>query len=178
MGQAASQSVVSSPATPAQCPIDHSATKAAPAKCPISHDKPATSSSSAAPADTDERPRTPEPAERDEPEVPRTPPPKRAHLSAGGGNRPGGGLPEISPNPFPGPVPTPETYAAHIYGKIEVRNPPLPPRTSGDGVPGGSGSGGTEGGGASGQGNQGGVPAGAGAVTVLAVRKKRKPAPA
>ena len=50
MGQAASQSVVSSPATPAQCPIDHSAAKAAPAKCPISHDKPATSSSSAAPA--------------------------------------------------------------------------------------------------------------------------------
>ena len=50
MGQAASQSVVSSPAAPAQCPIDHSATKAAPAKCPISHDKPATSSSSAAPA--------------------------------------------------------------------------------------------------------------------------------
>ncbi|TBU30701.1 cytochrome c and c1 heme-lyase [Dichomitus squalens] len=45
MGQAASQSVVSSPAPPAQCPIDHSAVKAAPAKCPISHDKPATSPS-------------------------------------------------------------------------------------------------------------------------------------
>ncbi|KAI0755251.1 histone acetylation protein-domain-containing protein [Daedaleopsis nitida] len=130
------------------------------------------SSSSAAPAD--ERPRTPEPSERDVLDVPRTPPPRRAHLSAGGGAKPGG-LPEISPNPFPDPVPTPETYAGYIYGTIEVRNAPLPPRTGGDGAA-PSGSGGTEGSGASGQGNQGSVPVGA--VTVLAVRKKRKPAPA
>lgn len=50
MGQAASQSIVSSPVAPAQCPIDHSAQKSAPAKCPISHDKPAASSSSSGPA--------------------------------------------------------------------------------------------------------------------------------
>ncbi|KAI1796594.1 cytochrome c and c1 heme-lyase [Ganoderma leucocontextum] len=46
MGQAASQSVASSPAVPAQCPIDHSTQKSAPAKCPISHNKPAAASSS------------------------------------------------------------------------------------------------------------------------------------
>ncbi|KAI0712566.1 histone acetylation protein-domain-containing protein [Earliella scabrosa] len=139
---------------------------------------PAPSSSSSSPPSTTvrERPRTPEPRAAPSPEPPRTPPPKRLHLSAGGkgttgaGAGAGAGLPEISPNPFPDPVPSPETYTGHIYGSIEVRNPPLPPRGAGQGV--GEGANG-----APGQGQAQGT-AGAAPVTLLAVRKKRKPPPA
>ncbi|RDX54312.1 cytochrome c and c1 heme-lyase [Lentinus brumalis] len=57
MGQTASQSVSSAPAaTPARCPIDHSAShpsassSSGPAKCPIEHDKSSTSAAAKAPA--------------------------------------------------------------------------------------------------------------------------------
>ncbi|KAI0647739.1 histone acetylation protein-domain-containing protein [Trametes meyenii] len=119
-----------------------------------------------------ERPRTPEPRQV-EPEVPRTPPPGRSHLTASGG-----AVPEISPNPFPDPVASPETYTSFIYGSIEVRNPPLPPRgTVGAGATNGTNANGADGG--SGQVARG-APAAApsAAVTVLQVRKKRKPAAA
>ncbi|KAI0700018.1 histone acetylation protein-domain-containing protein [Cerioporus squamosus] len=106
-----------------------------------------------------ERPRTPEPDRPATLDVPRTPPPKRSHLHTGPAGK-AGGLPEISPNPFPDPVPSPETYTEHIYGRIDVRNAPLPPH---------GGASGTEG---SSQGAAASAP-----VTVLAVRKKRKPAP-
>ncbi|KAI0632451.1 histone acetylation protein-domain-containing protein [Trametes polyzona] len=108
-----------------------------------------------------ERPRTPEPSPSTL-EIPRTPPPGRSHLSAGGG---GGGVPEISPNPFPEPVASLETYTSYIYGSIEVRNPPLPPR----GAAQGSSTNGSED-------VKGGAAGGAAPVTVLQVRKKRKPA--
>ncbi|RPD77440.1 hypothetical protein L226DRAFT_521114 [Lentinus tigrinus ALCF2SS1-7] len=105
-----------------------------------------------------ERPRTPEPDRPATLDVPRTPPPKRSHLHLHPGAGKAGGVPEISPNPFPDPVPSPETYTDYIYGRIEVRNAPLPPR-----------------GGANGTASQG--AAAMAPVTVLAVRKKRKPAP-
>ncbi|KAI8978818.1 histone acetylation protein-domain-containing protein [Trametes punicea] len=112
------------------------------------------------------RPRTPEPAPATL-DAPRTPPPGRSHLSV---SQSGGGVPEISPNPFPDPVASPETYTSHIYGSIAVRNPPLaPPNAEGAGA---SGSDGVQGAGATaGGGGAGGRP-----VTVLQVRKKRKPA--
>ncbi|KAI0731216.1 cytochrome c/c1 heme-lyase [Earliella scabrosa] len=53
MGQAASQSVSSPAAAPAQCPINHttasSSSPSAPAKCPIAHDKPSSPASSVQP---------------------------------------------------------------------------------------------------------------------------------
>ena len=120
------------------------------------------------------RPRTPEPTRPTSTttttmtlEVPRTPPPGRSHLRARARSG-AGGLPELSPNPFPDPVATPETYAAHIYGSITVRNPPR--ARAGEGAA-GAGAG-------AGAGGAGGVQAEAAApkVTVLAVRKKRKTA--
>ena len=135
-----------------------------------------------------DRPRTPEPARPTTLDVPHTPPPGRSHLRArarsGAGG--GGGLPELSPNPFPDPVATPETYAAHIYGSITVRNPAK--AVGGPHAPGSSeGAGkGTGAGAGAGTGTGTGVGVGVGAdgagqaaapepkVTVLAVRKKRK----
>ena len=116
------------------------------------------SSTSASSSPDTERPRTPEPDRPSTLDIPRTPPPKRSHLHAGKA----GGLPEISPNPFSDPVPSPETYLEHIYGRIDMRNPPLPPRGSVNGSDGVS---------------QGTAAAAAAPVTVLAVRKKRKPPP-
>lgn len=49
-------------------------------------------------------------------DVPRTPP-RRA-----------GALPEISPNPFPEPIASLDTYHAHIYGSVVVSNPVPPPK--------------------------------------------------
>ncbi|KAI9061349.1 hypothetical protein FKP32DRAFT_1576140 [Trametes sanguinea] len=123
---------------------------------------PAPASSEQEKQDSD-RPSTPEPSSAAL-EVPRTPPPGRSHLSVGGG-----AAPEISPNPFPEPVASPETYTSYIYGSIEVRNPPLAPRLANDksttrGLEGAQGAGGSSGGG------------GGSGVTVLQVRKKRKPA--
>ncbi|KAJ6557394.1 DUF1714 domain-containing protein [Mycena vulgaris] len=66
-------------------------------------------------------------------------------------------VPDVSPNPFPEPVTSLETYHAHIYGSICVSNAPRPPKTP------------------SGGGEDGGAPAEPGPrVTVLAVRKKKK----
>ncbi|KAH9851580.1 histone acetylation protein-domain-containing protein [Lenzites betulinus] len=116
---------------------------------------PAAAAASSSTPSEPERPRTPEPRSAT-PEPPRTPPPGRSHLSAGTGD---GGLPDISPNPFPEPVASLETYTAYIYGSIDVRNAPLAPRAAN---------------GASAD-AKGGAGA-AGGVTVLQVRKKRKPA--
>ncbi|KAI0081576.1 hypothetical protein K474DRAFT_1681935 [Panus rudis PR-1116 ss-1] len=44
-------------------------------------------------------------------DVPKTPP------------RKGGNLPDISPNPFPEPVTSLETYRTHIFGSLSVKNP-------------------------------------------------------
>ncbi|KAI0338938.1 hypothetical protein BDW22DRAFT_1308989, partial [Trametopsis cervina] len=64
---------------------------------------------------------TPEPQpSRSTLDVPHTPPPKRK------GGKPV--LPDISPNPFPEPVASLDTYISHIYGSIAVKNPPLPPK--------------------------------------------------
>ncbi|KAH8104823.1 histone acetylation protein-domain-containing protein [Cristinia sonorae] len=78
-------------------------------------------------------------------EAPRTPPPRRAHL------------PEVSPNPFPEPVTSLETYHSHIYGTVSVSNPALPPKSS------------VAGGGENGAGAVQDQP-----VRVLAVRKKKR----
>ncbi|KAI0357404.1 hypothetical protein OH77DRAFT_1399207 [Trametes cingulata] len=127
-------------------------------------------------AEEKERPRTPEPGPATL-DVPHTPPPRQSHLSAGGRST----LPEISPNPFPDPVASPETYTSYIYGSIEVRNPPLAPRgAAGNANGAGAGTSGAEGASGSGQGAASGASAGPGTgaapVTVLQVRKKRKPA--
>ncbi|KIM43336.1 hypothetical protein M413DRAFT_444167 [Hebeloma cylindrosporum] len=55
------------------------------------------------------RPRTPEPRERLL--VPPRTPPRRPRVEA-----------EVSPNPFPEPVASLETYRMHIYGSVETRN--------------------------------------------------------
>ncbi|GLB38442.1 putative histone acetylation protein [Lyophyllum shimeji] len=64
-------------------------------------------------------------------------------------------IPDVSPNPFPEPVTSLETYHSHIYGSICVSNPPLPSK-----------------------GAQGALPnseaAAAPQVTVLTARKKKK----
>ena len=69
-------------------------------------------------------------------------------------------MPDVSPNPFPDPVASLETYHSYIYGSVAVDNPPLPPPA----VP------------ASGQADSagGGDTTGQPQVTVLTVRKKRK----
>ncbi|KAI0786852.1 histone acetylation protein-domain-containing protein [Abortiporus biennis] len=81
-------------------------------------------------------------------DVPRTPPRKRTQL------------PEISPNPFPEPETSLDTYNSHIYGSITVKNPPLAPK---DKVPVSSVGNGSAGG------NLDGKP-----VTVLTARKKKR----
>ncbi|KAG0704303.1 DUF1714 domain-containing protein [Suillus ampliporus] len=78
--------------------------------------------------------RTPEPdAGRTTLAPPQTPPPRLVN-----GKRP---MVEISPNPFPEPVASLETYRSYIFGSIAVNNP-LPPRKdhgdgrgAGDGIP-------------------------------------------
>jgi len=92
--------------------------------------------------------RTPEPTERrDRLAVPPSTPPR--------GIGPGGGsiAAEVSPNPFPEPTASLETYASWIYGSVCVDNP-LPARPSGE--------------------REGPDKASGRKVTVLAVRKKRK----
>ena len=58
---------------------------------------------------------TPEPETPSLLAPPSTPPPRRLHGKAV--------LPDVSPNPFPEPVASLETYHSHIYGSISVRNP-------------------------------------------------------
>ncbi|KAK7048264.1 histone acetylation protein-domain-containing protein [Favolaschia claudopus] len=64
-------------------------------------------------------------------------------------------VPDVSPNPFPEPVTSLETYNSHIYGSISVRNPPLAAKSRS-------------------QENSGVPREPAPHVTVLAVRKKKK----
>ncbi|KAJ7644058.1 DUF1714 domain-containing protein [Roridomyces roridus] len=94
--------------------------------------------------DTDRR--TPEPeASRALLAPPMTPPRQgRVHVA------------DVSPNPFPEPVTSLETYHSHIYGSISMHNPALAPKTGEAGEKLGAGS----------------EPAPH--VTVLAVRKKKK----
>ncbi|KZT09345.1 uncharacterized protein LAESUDRAFT_723085 [Laetiporus sulphureus 93-53] len=68
-------------------------------------------------------------------------------------------VPDTSPNPFPEPVASLETYHSYIYGSVAVRNPLLPEKSevrSGNSAVSSSGG------------------AAAPPVTVLSVRKKRK----
>ncbi|PBK97851.1 hypothetical protein ARMGADRAFT_1027264 [Armillaria gallica] len=62
--------------------------------------------------------RTPEPSSLLAPPQPSTPPPRMAN-----GTRI---VPDISPNPFPEPEPSLETYNSHIYGSVCVSNPDRP----------------------------------------------------
>ena len=63
------------------------------------------------------RPRTPEPRERLL-VAPSTPPPLRKREA------------EVSPNPFPEPVASLETYGSHIYGSVETRNAMMVPNAA------------------------------------------------
>ncbi|KAJ7794185.1 histone acetylation protein-domain-containing protein [Mycena olivaceomarginata] len=63
-------------------------------------------------------------------------------------------VPDVSPNPFPEPVTSLETYHSHIYGSICVSNAPLPVKTRSEA--------------------ETGPTEPAPHVTVLAVRKKKK----
>ena len=89
-----------------------------------------------------DRPKTPEPETRQQLAPPQTPPPRMIN-----GKRI---IPDISPNPFPEPVTSLETYESFIYGSVHVDNLPLAPK----------------------------VPVGTGVsippVTVLTVRKKKR----
>ncbi|KDQ62578.1 hypothetical protein JAAARDRAFT_171058 [Jaapia argillacea MUCL 33604] len=95
--------------------------------------------------------RTPEPQCPSDvlPEPPRTPPRRLQVL----GSQP---TTDITPNPFPEPVASLETYNSYIYGSVSVCNPPLPSRPTGEPS-------------APMNGRDVGQP-----VTVLAVRKKKK----
>ncbi|KAH9936677.1 histone acetylation protein-domain-containing protein [Fomitopsis serialis] len=96
-----------------------------------------------------DRPSTPEPGPSHLLEPPRTPPRRTGDAH----------LPDISPNPFPDPVASLETYHSYIYGSAAVDNPPLPPKAAPAG----------------GQADSaGGDRPGQPQVTVLTVRKKRK----
>ncbi|KAF9007679.1 hypothetical protein BDZ89DRAFT_559487 [Hymenopellis radicata] len=90
------------------------------------------------------RPKTPEP-QMLAPPPPRTPPPRGNKFIA-----------DISPNPFPEPETSLETYNSHIYGSVCVSNAELPPKDASS----------TEEG--------GGDVSRAPQVTVLTVRKKKK----
>ncbi|EED81029.1 predicted protein [Postia placenta Mad-698-R] len=81
-------------------------------------------------------------------EVPKTPPRRAAQL------------PDISPNPFPEPVASLETYHSFIYGSVAVDNPLPPPKDAA--------ATGAQGAGA------GGERAAGPQVTMLTARKKRK----
>ncbi|KAH7913417.1 histone acetylation protein-domain-containing protein [Hygrophoropsis aurantiaca] len=77
---------------------------------------------------------------------PQTPPPRLV-----GGKRP---VIDVSPNPFPEPVASLDTYHSHIYGSATVSNTPLTRKTVDTPLAGGGG----------------GLPA----VTVLTARKKKR----
>lgn len=89
--------------------------------------------------------KTPEPAERHDHLVPPSTPPRRMGVGMVGT--------EISPNPFPEPTASLETYTSWIYGSICVDNP-LPTKPSGE--------------------REGTDKVSDRKITVLAVRKKRK----
>jgi regulator of Ty1 transposition protein 109 len=104
---------------------------------------PTSSSLPASSQPTTDRPSTPEPGPKSKTLAPpQTPPPRMTN-----GKRV---IPDVSPNPFPEPVTSLETYHSHIYGSAQVDNPPLPakiPSGTGDSTP---------------------------QVTILTVRKKKK----
>jgi regulator of Ty1 transposition protein 109 len=62
--------------------------------------------------------RTPEPQSRITLAPPSTPPPRHTNNT----------ILDISPNPFPEPVASLETYHSYIYGSVCVSNPPLAPK--------------------------------------------------
>ncbi|KAK0464659.1 histone acetylation protein-domain-containing protein [Desarmillaria tabescens] len=95
--------------------------------------------------------RTPEPSSLLAPPPPSTPPPRMAN-----GTRI---VPDISPNPFPEPEPSLETYNSHIYGSMCVSNPDRPSKKA-------EAAAGVK----QGAGNLADAPQ----VTVLTVRKKKK----
>ena len=88
--------------------------------------------------------RTPEPVEDSAP--PQTPPPRLV-----GGKYP---VVDASPNPFPEPIASLETYHSYIYSALSVSNPQLPRKTSTEGADDGKTK-----------------------VTVLTVRKKKRAKP-
>ncbi|KAF7365319.1 hypothetical protein MVEN_00403900 [Mycena venus] len=92
--------------------------------------------------------RTPEPEASSALLAPPSTPPRRGKAY----------IPDVSPNPFPEPVTSLETYHSHIYGSICVSNPPLPPKTRSE----------------AGAEKTGAPTEPAPHVTVLAVRKKKK----
>ncbi|KAJ7044022.1 histone acetylation protein-domain-containing protein [Mycena alexandri] len=67
-------------------------------------------------------------------------------------------MPDVSPNPFPEPVTSLETYHSHIYGSVYVRNPP---REQQEGA-------------TAAQSTEASMEQGQQHVTVLAVRRKKK----
>ncbi|KAF7291622.1 hypothetical protein HMN09_01253300 [Mycena chlorophos] len=89
-----------------------------------------------------DRARTPEPSSQSTLLAPPSTPPRRTGVTT---------MPDVSPNPFPEPVTSLETYDSYIFGTITVKNA-APAKTR--------------------EAAAGSTPA---AVTVLAVRKKRKP---
>ena len=73
---------------------------------------------------TSDRPKTPEPETGQQLAPPQTPPPRMIN-----GKRI---IPDVSPNPFPEPVTSLETYESFIYGSVHVDNPPLAPKARAD----------------------------------------------
>nr|GAT58761.1 predicted protein [Mycena chlorophos] len=90
-----------------------------------------------------DRARTPEPSSQSTLLAPPSTPPRRTGVTT---------VPDVSPNPFPEPVTSLETYDSYIFGTITVKNA-APAKTR--------------------EAAAGSTPTAA--VTVLAVRKKRKP---
>ncbi len=95
--------------------------------------------------------RTPEPSSLLAPPQPSTPPPRMANRTRI--------VPDISPNPFPEPEPSLETYNSHIYGSVCVSNPDRPSKKADT---------------AAGVKQSAGSSADAPQVTVLTVRRKKK----
>lgn len=73
---------------------------------------------------TSDRLKTPEPETGQQLAPPQTPPPRMIN-----GKRI---IPDVSPNPFPEPVTSLETYESFIYGSVHVDNPPLAPKARAD----------------------------------------------
>lgn len=120
---------------------------------PIPAPKPLSSRISPLSRESDRRTPEPEPGSRENLLAPpRTPPPRLVN-----GQRP---IADISPNPFPEPVTSLETYHSHIYGSICVSNASLPSKPL-DGNNGGT------------QLNSAHKPS-APQVTILTARKKKK----
>ncbi|KAF8158318.1 histone acetylation protein-domain-containing protein [Crassisporium funariophilum] len=114
------------------------------------------------------RPRTPEPGESSSSSYllvpPRTPPPRTR--AVGSGNR-RAVMPEVSPNPFPEPVASLETYHSYVYGSVATSNPIAVNSCA-------AGEAGVALGGGGGDDKNSAAHEGTAHVTVLTVRKKKK----